>query len=209
MTTRGGFTLNGIHFNQTDSTRAGRPQTFFFLDGKRVSREAYAECLANAKAAEAASATRYVHPSEKAEAEEAAHADIEARLAPAPAAAPATSPAPTGGLRGAVKAAVEAWRAGQTIGTGLEAHLATLEAFLVFPSSAPATRQPKADSKQATVIGMLQSPGGASNPDIQNATDWQPHTVRGFLAGLKHKGYRIDGAREEGRGMVYRIGGEA
>jgi hypothetical protein len=39
---------------------------------------------------------------------------------------------------------------------------------------------------------MLQREGVASNLDIQAATGWQPHTVRGFLAGLKNKGHQVD-----------------
>lgn len=175
MTTRGGFTLNGIHFNQTDSTRAGRPQTFLFLDGKRVSREAYSEALEAAKAAEEAQ--------RQADKPLASVAELAAYIAP--------TAAPRQGLRAAAEAAVIAWQAG-TEGALRDA-MAALEAALTKP--APAARgpsEPRGDSKQATVITMLQREEGASNLAIAEATGWQPHTVRGFLAGLKKKGHQVE-----------------
>ncbi|MGA2988587.1 MAG: DUF3489 domain-containing protein [Terriglobia bacterium] len=44
-------------------------------------------------------------------------------------------------------------------------------------------------SKKAQVIGLLRRAQGATNPEIQKATGWQSHTVRGFLSG--HLGKRM------------------
>ena len=46
-------------------------------------------------------------------------------------------------------------------------------------SRKPAAR---AGSKKAQVIRMLQRPNGASLQEIMHATDWQAHTVRGFIS---------------------------
>jgi hypothetical protein len=178
MSTRSGFSINGVHFHQCDATRGSSLQTFLFLNGKRVSRATYSEALEAAKAAEAAATA----------------------AAEAAAAAPATAePAPTKprrqGLRDAALAAIAAWRAGRGLEDGLGFALAGLEAALAKPAPAATPRAPRearGDSKQATVIGMLQREGGASNIEIQATTGWQPHTVRGFLAGLKKRGRQVD-----------------
>jgi hypothetical protein len=70
----------------------------------------------------------------------------------------------------------------------------------------PATR---ADSKQARLIEMLKRPKGASIEEIVEAFGWQPHTVRGAIAGaLKKKlGLEVSSEKVEGRGRVYRIAG--
>ena len=69
----------------------------------------------------------------------------------------------------------------------------------------PRTRE---NSKQATIIGMLQRPEGTTIPQICEATGWQAHTVRGAFAGaLKKKlGLNIVSAKEPGADRVYRIG---
>jgi hypothetical protein len=41
------------------------------------------------------------------------------------------------------------------------------------------------------VLDMLRRPEGACGPDIAAATGCQPHTVRGFLAGLKKRGIQV------------------
>jgi len=35
---------------------------------------------------------------------------------------------------------------------------------------------------KATVLAMIQHKGGATLEEIMNATEWQAHTVRGFIA---------------------------
>ena len=42
-------------------------------------------------------------------------------------------------------------------------------------------------SKSAVVLGLLRKRGGVTTAELIEATGWQPHTVRGFLAGTVRK----------------------
>jgi hypothetical protein len=57
------------------------------------------------------------------------------------------------------------------------------------------------------LIEMLKRPEGATIDDIVKKFDWQAHTVRGALAGAlkKRLGLKVQSARVEGRGRIYRI----
>ena len=59
----------------------------------------------------------------------------------------------------------------------------------------PAQNLPEAITKSATVIAMLSGKTGATLGDICTATDWQPHSARAFLSGLKKKGHNITKSR--------------
>jgi hypothetical protein len=70
-----------------------------------------------------------------------------------------------------------------------------------------AARTPRKDSKQARMIALLRRAKGATIDEMVEALDWQPHTVRGAMAGaLKKKlGLNIVSERCEKRGRVYCI----
>lgn len=70
-----------------------------------------------------------------------------------------------------------------------------------------APRAARTDSKQAQLITMLKRAKGASIDEIVEAFDWQPHTVRGAIAGaLKKKlGLDVTSEKDEKRGRVYHI----
>ena len=61
------------------------------------------------------------------------------------------------------------------------------------PTRDPAApRQPRTGTKQEAVFALLRRDEGATVADIINATGWQQHTVRGFLAGLKRRGMTVE-----------------
>ena len=66
---------------------------------------------------------------------------------------------------------------------------------------------PRAESKQSQLIAMLKQPDGATIAEIAKALAWQPHTVRGAIAGaLKKKlGLKVESEKVADRGRVYRL----
>jgi hypothetical protein len=62
------------------------------------------------------------------------------------------------------------------------------------------------NTKHACVIAMLRKPAGATIAAITAATDWQQHSVRGFLAGIVRKKLGLNLVSElTDKGRVYRI----
>ena len=91
-------------------------------------------------------------------------------------------------------------------------HRPTLRPNRIRRPKTPKTKEPKAprtrdDSKQAQLIAMLRRAKGATIDEIAEAFKWQPHTVRGAIAGaLKKKlGLDVTSEKDEKRGRVYRI----
>ena len=64
-------------------------------------------------------------------------------------------------------------------------------------------------TKLSTLVGLLDRKNGATVGELQEATGWQAHSVRGAISGaLKKKlGFDIASQQEDGRGRVYRIVG--
>lgn len=62
-------------------------------------------------------------------------------------------------------------------------------------------------TKQAKVLDLLRRPEGATIAQMVKATGWQPHTVRGALAGAlkKRLGLEIKSGKPEGGERVYRV----
>ncbi len=68
-------------------------------------------------------------------------------------------------------------------------------------------RKIREGTKQEALIAMLRRPEGASIAEIMETTAWQPHSVRGFIAGaLKKKlGLNVTSEKVDGRGRIYRL----
>jgi hypothetical protein len=64
---------------------------------------------------------------------------------------------------------------------------------------------PRAGTKQALVIEMLNAKQGATLEDLVEATAWLPRTTRAALTGLRKRGFLIERTREEGSASIYRI----
>ncbi len=87
------------------------------------------------------------------------------------------------------------------------------------PKKAKATKEakPKGDatgpkgaregSKKAIVLDMLRRPEGATLADIQAATGWQAHSIRGFLSGSigKKMGLTIESLKTSEGARAYRV----
>jgi hypothetical protein len=107
---------------------------------------------------------------------------------------PTAATAPTrAGLRAAAQAVLEAWDDEENQRYGLTEAIDGLRAALAGPTRAHReSGTPRAGTKQEAVLALLRRPEGATIAQIVEATQWQSHTVRGFLAGLKRKGITVE-----------------
>jgi hypothetical protein len=64
----------------------------------------------------------------------------------------------------------------------------------------------RSGTKHARIIAMLREPAGTTIASIMTATDWQQHSVRGFLAGVVRKKLDLNLVSElTDKGRIYRI----
>ena len=78
----------------------------------------------------------------------------------------------------------------------------------VLQGSAPASSKsaPRTNTKHSRIVAMLGAPAGATIAAMMTATDWQQHSVRGFLAGVVRKKLGLNLVSEQtDKGRVYRI----
>jgi hypothetical protein len=74
--------------------------------------------------------------------------------------------------------------------------------------SAPASSKSptRSATKHDRIIAMLRTSAGATMASLVTATEWQPHSVRGFLAGVVRKKLGLNLVSEQtDKGRVYRI----
>jgi len=55
------------------------------------------------------------------------------------------------------------------------------------PKGAKKAKGARDGSKAAKILDLLKRPGGATSKELQKASGWQPHSVRGFLSGTVGK----------------------
>jgi hypothetical protein len=62
-------------------------------------------------------------------------------------------------------------------------------------------------SKTAQILDLLKRPGGVTSKELQKATGWQPHSVRGFLSGTvgKKMGLAVTSAKSENGERTYSV----
>jgi hypothetical protein len=74
------------------------------------------------------------------------------------------------------------------------------------PARAKQAPMPRAESKSAKILEMIGRAKGATLPEIRKATDWQAHSVRGFLStAAKKQGIKIESSKNDAGDRVYRI----
>ena len=72
--------------------------------------------------------------------------------------------------------------------------------------AAKEANKPRAESKGAKILELIGRAKGASLAEIMKATDWQAHSVRGFLStAAKKHGLKIESTKTEAGDRVYQI----
>jgi Protein of unknown function (DUF3489) len=69
----------------------------------------------------------------------------------------------------------------------------------------PDADRPRASTKRAVLIGMLERPEGASVAEIGQRLGWLPHTVRAAFTGLRHAGREVTRSKDATGQSVYRL----
>ena len=66
---------------------------------------------------------------------------------------------------------------------------------------------PREFSKKAIVLDLLRRPKGATLAEIAKATDWQNHSIRGFISGnlTKKMGLTVESSKNEAGERTYQI----
>jgi hypothetical protein len=74
------------------------------------------------------------------------------------------------------------------------------------PTAVKKATAPRAESKGAKILEMIARAKGATLAEITKATDWQAHSVRGFIStAAKKHGVTIESAKNEAGERIYKI----
>lgn len=74
-------------------------------------------------------------------------------------------------------------------------------------AKAPRSTKPKEASKKDRVLELLRRKEGATIAEIAKATDWQNHSIRGFISGnvTKKMGLAVESSKNDAGERTYRI----
>jgi len=110
------------------------------------------------------------------------------------------------------------WKAIQKLDTPTPQETAPVapQAANVAPKKAKATKAartkegtsvPREFSKKAIVLEMLRRKEGATLAEIGKATNWQNHSIRGFISGAitKKMGLKVESTKQEGGERHYKV----
>jgi hypothetical protein len=66
---------------------------------------------------------------------------------------------------------------------------------------------PREFSKKNIILDLLRRPKGATMAEIAKATDWQNHSIRGFISGnlTKKMGLTVESTKNEAGDRCYRV----
>jgi Protein of unknown function (DUF3489) len=79
------------------------------------------------------------------------------------------------------------------------------------PAAKAKAAKPKASSregsKKAIILDMLRRPKGATLKEIMSATQWQAHSVRGFISAAlgKKMGIKVESTRRDDGERLYKV----
>ena len=74
------------------------------------------------------------------------------------------------------------------------------------PARTKETSAPRAESKGAKIIEMIGRVKGATLAEIMKATDWQAHSVRGFIStAAKKNRIKIESSKNDSGDRAYKI----
>jgi hypothetical protein len=74
------------------------------------------------------------------------------------------------------------------------------------PAQAKEYSTPRAESKEARILELIGRPKGATLAEIVKATDWQKHSIRGFLStAAKKHGLKIESTKTDAGDRVYQV----
>jgi hypothetical protein len=74
------------------------------------------------------------------------------------------------------------------------------------PAYAKGATTPRGESKGTKILELIGRPKGATLAEIVKATDWQKHSIRGFLStAAKKHGLKIESTKTEAGDRLYQL----